>query len=95
MTVDVINSAIIRVRIVHRFITITITIAITITITTTITVPITITINIRKKPEFGVHAQESFTFAKILKFPKLSLLIGVLTCLCREIRYEWVFPFSD
>ena len=60
MTVDVINSAIIRVRIVHRFITITITIASTITITTTITVPITITINIRKKPEFGVHAQESY-----------------------------------
>ena len=64
MTVDVINSAIIRVRTVHRFITITITITITIastiTITTTITVPITITINIRKKPEFGVHAQESF-----------------------------------
>ena len=61
MTVDVINSAIIRVRTVHRFITITIiiTIAITITITITITVTTTITINIWKKPEFGVHAQES------------------------------------
>ena len=66
MTVDVINSAIIRVRIVHRFITITITIASTITITTTITVPITITINIRKKPEFGVHAQESYLFKEYL-----------------------------
>ena len=32
----------------------------TTTITITIAVTITITINIRKTPEFGVHAQESY-----------------------------------
>ena len=36
----------------------------TTTITITIAVTITSTISIRKKPEFGVHAQESFFFSK-------------------------------